>query len=331
MLPSRHNLRRDRIMTTISQRIDSITHITEERYTVAPPAPKSVKIELTAKCNFRCVFCASTDDLRDKAEIKRETFERVLLEMRSAGVEEIGLFYLGESFMCKWLEEAIYFAKHVAKFPYVFLTTNGSRATPERVKTCMENGLDSLKFSLNYADEDQFEDIAQVKKRQFHKMLDNMRAAWSIRNEVERNTGHRCGLYASYIMYDGEQGERMKAMAKSMSPFVDEMYALPLYNQAGFVTEAEAKKGMISTAGNRGRMDNLVDGLPCWALFTEGHITYDGALTGCCFSHTPDFDFGNLNEMSFLDAWNSPTAQALRKAHLNKNVTGTACEKCFET
>jgi len=46
----------------------------------------------------------------------RSMFERLLLEMKEAGVEEIGLFYLGESFMCRWLEEAIYFAKHVAKF-----------------------------------------------------------------------------------------------------------------------------------------------------------------------------------------------------------------------
>ena len=193
----------------------------------------------------------------------------------------------------------------------------------------MRNGLDSLKFSLNYADEDQFEDIARVKKKMFHTMLDNMKAAKAVRDAVEADTGHRCGLYASYIEYDGEQGERMREMADNMKYYVDEMYALPLYNQAGFVTERELEAGMKPTAGNRGRLDSLVEGLPCWALFTEGHITWDGMLTGCCFSHTSDFDFGDLTDTRFIDAWNSKQAQWLRRAHLNKDVTGTPCQNCM--
>ena len=79
----------------------------------------------------------------------RGLFERLLLELRAASVEEIGMFYLGESFLCSWLDEAIAFAKKDCGFPYVFLTTNGSLATPERLDSCMRAGLDSLKFSYN--------------------------------------------------------------------------------------------------------------------------------------------------------------------------------------
>jgi molybdenum cofactor biosynthesis enzyme MoaA len=31
--------------------------------------PRSVKIELTARCDFQCFFCASSLRLRDKADI----------------------------------------------------------------------------------------------------------------------------------------------------------------------------------------------------------------------------------------------------------------------
>ena len=70
--------------------------------------------------------------------------------------------------------------------------------------------------------------------------------------------------------------------------------------------------------------------LPCWSVFTEGHITADGKLSACCSGHGVDDDMvmGDLNTQTFAEAWNSPQYQALRAAHLRKDVTGTPCETC---
>lgn len=309
---------------SITARIDAITNIPPEYRTPTPPAPRSVKIELTSRCNFRCTFCARGDELRTQAHMARPLFERWLPEMRAAGVEEIGLFYLGESFMVPWLEEAISFAKHEAKFPYVFLTTNGSLATPDRVEACIRAGLDSLKFSLNYADAEQLSDIARVKPVFWERIIKHIKGA----HEARERAGRPCGLYASYIAYDGEQGERMQAVIRELEPYLDEVYALPLYNQAGLVADALDAAGWQAGPGNRGRLDALRDPVPCWAVFTEGHITYDGRLSACCFDHNAGWDMGDLGQMSFLDAWHSPKFQELRRAHLAGDVTGTACEAC---
>ncbi len=67
----------------ITDRIDAITAIATERRSIAPPCPRSVKIELTARCNFACVFCARSMKLRDQADMDRSLFERLLLEMRA--------------------------------------------------------------------------------------------------------------------------------------------------------------------------------------------------------------------------------------------------------
>ena len=80
-------------MGTITDRIDHITLLTEERRSPAPPTPKSVKTELTGRCDFKCFFCASHMRLREKDEIDPAFFRRVLAEMRALGVEEIGLRY----------------------------------------------------------------------------------------------------------------------------------------------------------------------------------------------------------------------------------------------
>jgi MoaA/NifB/PqqE/SkfB family radical SAM enzyme len=247
-------------------------------------------------------------------------FKRVVKEMREAGVEELGVFYLGESFLCKWLPDAIRFAKEECGYPYVFLTTNGSLATPAKVVDCFEAGLDSLKFSLNYADEEQFKEVADVKGSLFYKIKENLIQAYHA-----RNFGHYdCGLYASYIEYDGEQGEKINEYLDSVRPYVDELYALPLYNQAALVENDE----WSFVQGNRGRLDNLRDPLPCWSIFTEGHISFDGRLSACCFDHDNRFNMGDLNEVSFMEAWHSNKFQDLRKKHLEKDVTGTICEEC---
>ena len=313
---------------TITDRIDRITHMTEEYSAKFLPAPKSVKIELTGRCNFNCFFCARSMRLREQQDMDFDMFKRLAMEMKEAGVEELGLFYLGESMLLKWLPDAIRYAKEECGYDYVFLTTNASLETKKKVRACLEAGLDSLKFSLNYADEDQFVEIAQVKKTIYKKMIQNMKNSQDIRDDVEEATGHRCGLYASYIQYDGSQGEKMKTVVDDLTPFLDEIYALPLYSQADFVGKAEEEKGWTVTAGNRGRLDNLTVPVPCWAAFTEGHITWDGHLSACCFDHDGKFHMGDLKEVSFMDAWNSQKFQDLRAAHLKKDLCGTVCEKC---
>src|SRR6188768_3379870 len=132
----------------ITSRIDAVTRIPEAYLAERLPAPRSVKIELTSNCNYRCGFCAHRLRMKQRDDMDFDLYKRLVGEMRDAGVEELGMFFIGESFICPWLPEAIAFAKQRG-MPYVFLTTNGSLATPERVKACMEAGLDSLKFSMN--------------------------------------------------------------------------------------------------------------------------------------------------------------------------------------
>lgn len=305
---------------SITSRIDAITRIPPEYRSEVLPAPKSVKIELTANCNYKCGFCIKS--LRaDNGEMQRSLYTRVIKELRNAGVEELGVFFIGESFTCRWLPDAIKEAKDIG-FPYVFLTTNGSAATPERIKDVFDAGLDSLKFSMNYADEAQFKSIANVSSKFFRKAIDNLKKARAIRDAGD----YQCKIYASSIAFDGKQGEMMQDVINEITPFVDEHYLLPLFNMGG-----AGKVIGRPTQGNPGRLGNMREPLPCWSAFTEGHVTHDGKLVACCFGVGLDDSLimGDLQKESFMSAWNSERFQFLRKAHLAKNVSGTGCEMCI--
>ena len=312
----------------ITSRIDAVTLISEARRKAVAPAPKSVKIEISPRCNYRCGFCAlRTREVQPKWDMDFGLFQRVTQEMRDAGVEEIGVFYLGESFMNpRLLVDCIAHCKRIG-FPYVFLTSNASMAFPEAVEACMAAGLDSLKWSVNAADDAQFAKVMGVSPRLFHRALENIEEAF----EVREAGGYQTGLYASSIRYDGEQQQKMETLLKErVIPYVDEHYWLPLYGQMTHWTEERSRElGYYPTAGNQGRIGALRDPLPCWSVMTEGHVTATGILTACCFDSDGRFAMGNLTKQSFMEAWNSPPFIQLREAHLKKNVKGTICEGCL--
>ncbi len=304
----------------ITTRIDQVTGIPQSHLREVLPPPISCKIELTANCQYKCQFCVKS--IRpDNGEMDRKFFSRVVREMKSYGVRELGVFFVGESFLCSWLPEAIKEAKDIG-FEYVFLTTNGSAAKPEKIKACMEAGLDSLKFSLNFTDANQLSQVAQVSPAYFDKAIAAVKEARRIRDEG----GYQCGIYASSIAFDGEQGERMRSVVAEVNQFLDEHYWLPLFDMRG----ASEASGMKPIVGNPGRLAKMREPVPCWSVFTEAHITKDGKLVACCFGAGLDDDMimADLNEVGFDVGWNSVAFQKLREAHLRKDVTGTPCEHC---
>jgi len=293
-------------MQSITTRVERLASLASEYRSSVPPVPKSIKIELTARCDFKCHFCASHTRPRARSDMPWERFSRLARELRGLGVEQLGVFYLGESLLCDWLAEAIRYAKRECGYPYVFLTTNGRLATAARVRDCMLAGLDSLKFALNCSGPEQLHAVAGVEPEEFQDIVRNIQDARRVRDEIERESGHRCGLYGSSLLYDEAQKSRMQPALAEVLPYVDEHYWLPLYGSSG------KRKP-----------------LPCWPLFKEGHITWDGKLSACCLDHSPRFHMGNLDETPFLEAWHGAAFRRLREAHLRQDVSGTACEQCI--
>lgn len=305
---------------SITQRIDHVTSIPVAVRAPNAPPPRSCKIEITSKCNYKCAFCTKSINETDDGEMDRALYSRLLHEMHQAGVQEVAPFFIGESFQCRWLPDAIAEAKAIG-FDYVFLTTNGSTATPSRVKECMAAGLDSLKFSINFHSATQLQEVARVHPGFWRRAIEHLKEARRIRDEMR----YPCRIYASSIKFDGAQGAAMETVVEEIRSYCDETYWLPLFS----MNEASRTNGMKPMPGNPGRLDNMREPLPCWSVY-QAHIDHKGRLIACCFGDTADGGhvMADLREMSFMDGWNSPRFVALREKHLARDVTGTACEQC---
>jgi pyruvate-formate lyase-activating enzyme len=323
----------------ITNRIDAVTKIGDDRISMGgiQPPPKSVKIELTARCNLRCKFCAvRTRQYQASDDMNLDFFKKITEDMRISGVEEIGLFYLGEPFMnIDLLESALKWCKEIG-FPYVFITSNATIATPDKIERVMAAGLDSLKWSVNFATPEQFKEITTVDGSVMFKAFENIRQAYKI-----RHAGHfKTVLSASSILYEGEQQDRMNDILHTyIINHVDRHYWLPLYQMSMYRDRIKNELGFMPTAGNMGRIDERTmkptrNPLPCWSAFTEGHVRVDGGLSACCFGADNRFDMGILDGTNFMKMWNSHKFQSLRIAQLKtieqgqESLKGTPCEVC---
>ena len=304
----------------ITERVDRVTSIPVFTRSPIAPAPQSCKIEITSFCPYKCTFCAKSTSTTPDGEMPRALYSRLIREMRDFGVQELAPFFVGESFQCTWLADAVKEAKDVG-YPYVFLTTNGASATEAKLRAVMAAGLDSLKFSINFHSAEQLREVAQVSPKFWRRAIDNLKLARKIRDEG----GYKCGIYASSIAFDGEQGEKMQAVIDEIAEHCDETYKLPLFSMNG----AAKANGMKPGPGNPGRLDKMREPLPCWSVW-QAHIDRHGRLIACCFGDTPDnaHVMADLTQTSFATGWNSQKFQALRAAHLAKDVSRTGCADC---
>ena len=185
---------------SITERIDAVTDISALRVQMGgiQPAPKSCKIEIVGRCNLLCKYCAiNTREHQPKKDMDFRLFQRITEDMRISGVEEIGLFYIGESTLNpSLLLNCINWVKKELKFPYVFLTSNATVCDADLAGKIMMAGLDSLKWSVNFANVNQFMKITRSHPNMFYQAVKNIKDTWD-----ERETGgYKTSLSASSNM-----------------------------------------------------------------------------------------------------------------------------------
>lgn len=304
---------------SIARRAEELKRLDCNARSARPPIPRSAKVELDSNCNLRCSFCSRQRSPRASIATTRQQFGAIARNLRGAGVEQLGLFYINEPFLCEWLAEAVYTAKHEVGFPYVFVTTNGIGISLDAIRECIEAGLDSLKFALNFADSEQLVSAAGA-SRGIDAVLGSVVATRRIRDDIVARGGHRCRLSASSLRFDGEQEIRMRPLLGRLDHVVDEHYWLPVFG-------CDSRWSCLTGGGDCGNI--IRKPTPCWSLFTEAHVRADGKLSACCLDASERFVVGDLTQTSFLSAWHSDAFRALRVAHLSNDLRGTVCADCI--
>ena len=128
-------------------------------YCLEPPFPHTnFLIETSNACNHSCIFCGHQKMKRKVGKIDTNFLYDILQQAYDLGTREVGFYATGEPFLVKELPDYIRRAKEIG-YDYVYLTSNGSLATPECIRSVIDAGLDSIKFSINAPERRMYEFI----------------------------------------------------------------------------------------------------------------------------------------------------------------------------
>jgi MoaA/NifB/PqqE/SkfB family radical SAM enzyme len=132
--------------------------------------------------------------------MRKETAFNILEQAYKIGVREVGFYMISEPFLSKILEDCTLYAKNLG-YTYIYLTTNGSLANPDRVKKLFAGGLNSIKFSVNAGRPDTYKRVHG--KGDFEKVINNIHMADKARREMNIDGG----LFVSFVENIINKGE----------------------------------------------------------------------------------------------------------------------------
>jgi MoaA/NifB/PqqE/SkfB family radical SAM enzyme len=247
----------------------------------------------------------------------------VIKESYECGAREIGFYTTGEPFVYKGIEDIIKKSKEIG-YEYTYISTNGALATPSRAKKVIESGIDSIKFSINAFDKENYKLVHG--QDDFESVLNNLKYISNYRKINKKSFR----LFVSSVVTNITEKE-IKSFKKLMKNLVDEVQFNAVTVQGGYMNKAYdllkvSKTGLKVLDQN---FNKTKESEICMVPFNRLHVTCEGFLTACCVDYQNYLTVADLNLVSVKEAWSSKEFVELRKKHLSGNLKNTLCDNCW--
>lgn len=283
--------------------------------------PLYIEISPVGACNHRCTFCA-VDYIGYPANFwDADVLNQRMGEMADCGVKSVMFAGEGEPLLHKRMGEMVLHAEKVGLD--VAFTTNGVLLKERFVDDCL-HAISWIKVSLNGGDEASYEKVHRTKGEDFHKVVKNLTYAV----EAREKKGGSCTLGAQMVLIpeNVDAAESLVALGKDIGldyvvikPYSQHHQSITRrYESIDYSPIMELEQKLKSYATDdfqvifrHQAISRALDGAKhyerCHATpYLWAYLMSDGTLYGCsAFLKNPDFLYGNLNEISFKEAWHS--------------------------
>jgi radical SAM protein with 4Fe4S-binding SPASM domain len=288
--------------------------------------PLSVQLDLTYRCNERCVHCYLDHD--DHGEMTTAEIKHLLEEMAEAGVFILTLSG-GEIFLRKDFFDLLEYARRTLMF-CVKLKTNAMLIREREAARIRDLGVESVQISI-YSHRPEVHDAITLVPGSLKRSLDavrflksqglrviianvlmtqNMQDYPAVR-ALAAELGVDCTLDPTITpMMDGDRSV--------LSLGVDQNALRQVFRDASLVGDVE-ESCAISTNPDEDALENL----PCSAGHTSCYVSPYGDVFPCVQFPLPT---GNVRKQRFIDIWRySDAMKDVRSIRLKDLTTCTSC------
>jgi MoaA/NifB/PqqE/SkfB family radical SAM enzyme len=290
--------------------------------------PERIHIELTGRCNFKCVICRH--GYESYGEDLNEHLCRILMNELMPHAREVELQGTGESLLNPCFEK-IFDAAAADKWRRINLITNASLLTPELMKRFVISNM-QLVVSLDGTDKSEFK--LQRPIGDFEAIISNLHTM----REIRRNMGHTfsCAINMVCTRFTRNSVHKMIDLASElnidflfvsevrpcMPPDnwenlrIDNLYDRPLFD---VYIENCARYAMSKNIGfrfNPYRVNKNIKKKICAAPWKHIYLYSNGDVSSCCELNCRH---GNLQTEQFTAVWNGSSLNDFRTNMLMGN------------
>ena len=293
---------------------------------LAKNIPLGVQMDLTYRCNERCVHCYL--DHHDHGEMTTEEIKRVLAEMADAGVFVV-TFSGGEIFLRRDFFEILEYARYEIHF-CVKLKTNAIMIRDQEAARLREIGVESVQISI-YSHRPEVHDAITLVPGSLKRSIE---AAKFLKAQGLRV------IFANVLMVQNMQDYReVRALAQELgiectldptvTPMMDgdrSILGLGVGNRE--LREVFRDQNLVGDVDEFCAIADPADedslyALPCSAGHTSCYVSPYGDVFPCVQFPLPT---GNVREQRFIDIWrHSKQMNEVRSIRLKDLTTCTSC------
>jgi radical SAM protein with 4Fe4S-binding SPASM domain len=316
-----HKPPNQRNMTDVHARLKVMRLFERRGLELRPPDfPPKVQLEVTNRCNLRCIMCTRNQMERPQGDMSPEVVRKVADECCREPGTVVSLYFLGEPLLNRDLEQmaaCLASVKDYSQPPLVFgIQTNAMLLNRERTRTLLEAGLRHFAVSLDGLEGD----------------LERVRPGASY-PVVEQNVldllslGEEMGLDDLEVhiskLCDDPAAEEVRRFREIWQPRVKQVHLIGISKVEG--NAYMAADGQIEQVKPRAPSPNR-------SYCGQGQrllIHWNGDFAFCCSDINGEIKLGNIRDHSIREIWNSPEMHRLRKQIKDGNYEGlAACQRC---
>ena len=314
--------KRKKWMESLEKRRRMTFNANKDIYKIDPPFPREITLDINNRCNHKCYFCANP---------KIEHYDRLELDLAfnlmnqalKNGSTDLALQATGEPFMEKSLSEYVKEGKRLG-YEYIYVNTNGALANEKRAKPVIDAGLDSIKFSINANNKEEFKEIHGYDD--FDKVLANLKWIYEYRNQ----NNIQMGVYVSSVKSSKSTIDNSN-IEKYIKPYCDNFAFRDVSNQGGSMmelseTESINKENILGSL-NKEELESRKT--RCVYPFNRIVINPYGHVVACTADFHDKLAIGNTRDESLKDIWFGEKFKYLRQKHLTDSYGTIFCQKCL--